>query len=69
LWDRATIHRRKEVKQFLFHHPRLRVDFSRTMPRNSTLRNMFGIRLIARSPIVLQRTWQGLLLIIPCSPY
>lgn len=26
LWDRGTIHRRKEVKQFLFNHPRLHVE-------------------------------------------
>lgn len=26
LWDRGTIHRRKEVKQFLFAHPRLHVE-------------------------------------------
>jgi transposase len=27
LWDRGTIHRRKEVQQFLFSHPRLHVYY------------------------------------------
>ncbi len=27
LWDRGTIHRRKEVKQWLGKHPRLRVEY------------------------------------------
>ncbi|MEW5994554.1 MAG: transposase [Candidatus Zixiibacteriota bacterium] len=27
LWDRSPIHRRKEVKQFVFDHPRLHIEF------------------------------------------
>lgn len=27
LWDRGTIHRRKEVKQFLARHPRIHMEF------------------------------------------
>ena len=27
LWDRATIHRRKEVKQFLLQHPRVHMEY------------------------------------------
>lgn len=27
LWDRATIHRRKEVKQFLFQRPRVHMEY------------------------------------------
>src|SRR5208337_4467213 len=27
LWDRGTIHRRKEVKRFLFEHPRIHMEY------------------------------------------